>query len=266
VKPTRLTRRCSTRSRGFTLIELMIVIAIIAILAAILFPVFARAREKARQTTCVSNVRQIGLAMLMYSGDYDTYLPLVRGSAPPPRYLTSWIEALQPYVGNLQIFVCPNASGTSTDWGSNENLMHNYGYAPCAGAFVIGTPPNHSLVSFNGIARYDGLGGWGGDAVGFYRWAWPSKRTTELQRSGELVMVSDHTFYDWGLTWGDFYYPAIRHAVSGDYGGGKMGQVDCCFADGHAKPLNPAQFWEIRRIDSQLCGTVDVYWHFWPWD
>ena len=98
--------------RGFTLIELLVVIAIIAILAAILFPVFAKAREKARQSSCLSNLKQLGLACMSYGQDYDERLPLAYMPTSPTRY--SFITELEPYVKNSQVFNCPSNSLTST--------------------------------------------------------------------------------------------------------------------------------------------------------
>ena len=99
--------------RGFTLIELLVVIAIIAILAAILFPVFARAREKARQTSCLSNVKQITLSALMYAQDYDETLPFGHS------YGFWWYQVLQPYANNEQIFYCPSARTYYPGYGWN---------------------------------------------------------------------------------------------------------------------------------------------------
>ncbi len=98
--------------RGFTLIELLVVIAIIAILAAILFPVFARAREKARQTACLSNTKQIALALRMYLSDYDGRIFALYPDYQGGLYAH---ENLQPYTKNQQVFICP--SGTpGRDW------------------------------------------------------------------------------------------------------------------------------------------------------
>jgi len=115
-----------TSNRAFTLIELLVVIAIIAILAAILFPVFAQAREKARQSACISNLKQIGTAFAMYTEDYDSLLPDRRDlksmlpggfrpwtSWPPFDPRSGWAAVvLEPYTKNYQIWSCPDLQGT----------------------------------------------------------------------------------------------------------------------------------------------------------
>ena len=112
------------RHHGFTLIELLVVIAIIAILAAILMPVFAQAREKARQAGCQSNLKQIGMAFRMYVQDYDERFPANSPPGSPSNYhivyagsWNGWISnLLQPYEKNYQIYVCPSKSGASLNF------------------------------------------------------------------------------------------------------------------------------------------------------
>ncbi|MFP3905121.1 MAG: DUF1559 domain-containing protein [Armatimonadota bacterium] len=100
------------RSRGFTLIELLVVIAIIAILAAILFPVFARAREKARQTSCLSNLKQMALSVQMYAQDYDETFPMSVYLSGTQAY--SAYHVIMPYIKNEQILNCPSEQATLT--------------------------------------------------------------------------------------------------------------------------------------------------------
>ena len=99
------------RHRGFTLIELLVVIAIIAILAAILFPVFAQAREKARQTHCVNNIKQFALAVYQYVQDYEETFPMsvYRASVGNQECVFTIIAAIQPYVKNDALYECPSA-------------------------------------------------------------------------------------------------------------------------------------------------------------
>jgi prepilin-type N-terminal cleavage/methylation domain-containing protein/prepilin-type processing-associated H-X9-DG protein len=122
-----------SKREGFTLIELLVVIAIIAILAAILFPVFAKAREKARQTSCLSNIKQIALGALMYVQDYDESFPGHEcgwqspwgtcdgvASARPNQCYAGKIE---PYTKNIQIFKCPSG----TQWAAPGRSGNGYG-------------------------------------------------------------------------------------------------------------------------------------------
>src|SRR5713226_8400745 len=96
---------------AFTLIELLVVIAIIAILAAILFPVFSQAREKGRQTACLSNMKQVGLALQMYAQDWDETTPpgVITAHFNEPNAPANFLGSLVPYTKNLGIFVCPTA-------------------------------------------------------------------------------------------------------------------------------------------------------------
>src|SRR5213083_2078988 len=134
-RPVRMMGSGSVRP-AFTLIELLVVIAIIAILAAILFPVFAQAREKARMTACLSNMKQIGLGLQMYAQDYDETLPpgnfAFRFNDPtksPPNFLGS----LSPYTKNAGIYICASARPLSTvnialkkDWDPDPISKTNY--------------------------------------------------------------------------------------------------------------------------------------------
>ncbi len=127
-------------ARGFTLIELLVVIAIIAILAAILFPVFAQAREKARQITCASNLKQLGLATIMYTQDYDETYPLyIADSCPGGSCSQYWFGRntasgwnkqdglLYPYMKNVEVQRCPDWTGVNK-FGDGNGYGYNWGY------------------------------------------------------------------------------------------------------------------------------------------
>ena len=127
------------KRKAFTLIELLVVIAIIAILAAILFPVFARARENARRASCQSNLKQIGLGVFQYAQDYDEKYPrwwfendgtagwtAVTTGAGGPNLDAGWAEVIQPYLKSTQIFQCPSETNGPAPAGSNSNGYTDY--------------------------------------------------------------------------------------------------------------------------------------------
>ncbi len=175
-------------NKAFTLIELLVVIAIIAILAAILFPVFAQAREMARRTVCLSNMQQIGLGCLMYAQDYDETFAIERepyndynpgyGGGQNPAYSGTWRYFVQPYLKDTQIFHCPDdtrnvgwSEGALDDkiyhcQGSNSNDHFHLSYAYNGYVFSgpttmasIGTPAN-IIMLLETRMEYPDLGLW----------------------------------------------------------------------------------------------------------
>ena len=150
--PPRVDRR-----RGFTLIELLVVIAIIAILAAILFPVFARARESARKSTCLSNLKQLGLAMTMYSSDYDEVCvscwqatdpksnsPVVDATKVP----VTWDRLIWPYNKNIGVYACPSDTGsTVADVPGMGRVTRSYCYTGGVGGGWCNWTPPRSLAA-----------------------------------------------------------------------------------------------------------------------
>ena len=204
------------KRRGFTLIELLVVIAIIAILAAILFPVFARAREKARQTSCISNVKQQSLAVLMYGQDYDEqlvrYYYAAMGIAWQYRH---WPGRLMPYVQNLQVFRCPSVQMAPTQ----ANLLEGragYGIAyPYPGGVSTAmaqyqAPATHLIITDNI-----------GTGSGF--------RPTAGMYSGFVNAPHRYNNYIWHTS------PDPRHSE----------MVDCGYMDGHAKSQKMAVIYSI---------------------
>jgi len=143
------------RSSAFTLIELLVVIAIIAILAAILFPVFATAREKARATACLSNEKQIGLAIVQYTQDYDEMFPCGTRQAQASNGGTGWSGQIFPYVKSLNVFTCPSDSSTAAasgdtyvSYGYNLNFDSGDGNVPLLVQASKMTAPSSTVCMF----------------------------------------------------------------------------------------------------------------------
>jgi prepilin-type N-terminal cleavage/methylation domain-containing protein/prepilin-type processing-associated H-X9-DG protein len=277
-----IDRREQPGQRGFTLIELLVVIAIIAILAAILFPVFAHAREKARQTSCLSNLKQQGTAMLMYAQDHDgLFVPVI---ARPSRdvtnpYLWSWMHLLEPYTKNRGVFVCPSSGNRSlefdrADQQQNPDLIRNYGYV--ASFRVRGYEQITAITGPFGRAFFEGIGGFYGIPTGDFLEDAPSYSETQIARPVDTILLLDHNTFDWGVGDNrkrDLWFPEPRHLLEPDVKGpdghiAPQGILNCLFVDGHAKGLKHQAVWEIRpkytfRVSA---GGDDVFWRFWPYE
>lgn len=256
---------CSKR-RGFTLIELLVVIAIIAILAAILFPVFARAREQARKTTCTSNLKQIGTSLLMYVQDYDETYPwlmqdgrnnddatglskqMVNG---PPLYTVDlnnkrglFMEYnLYPYVKNYQLFVCPTLRGNDVKIGADGMVLNEFGsYAYSYGG--VGPVPSPKMTPLELFLRLVG----------------PSMGAPYNDNNPQNHFIAGQSLASVGrpaesvAAFCDSYgaHEAVTDAavvptVFGGTGQELTGATVAVFADGHAK-YKKGKFWDLVRL------------------
>ena len=213
-----------SQRRGFTLIELLVVIAIIAILAAILFPVFAQAREKARATSCLSNFKQVGLAAQMYQQDYDGYWPLWwngdENHIGDPNYGRYWAGQLDPYTKNFQIRKCPSDPyQTPKDYPTGINSLNG----------TVQSMTSNRNIQFDERKALPGT------------WLHPSMNDAEISSVARTVAIHEAVGADEGRTtpiqdsytgwWGtdETKYGDTHHSKGGNY----------VFFDGHAKWLRP---------------------------
>lgn len=267
----------SKKNQAFTLIELLVVIAIIAILAAILFPVFAQAREKARQTSCLSNIKQTSLALISYTVDYDEVMPIAFPHIAPINggnsYDEPWDSQLQPYIKSVQIFTCPSdavprLSAASVPWwdGSFKSKAIERSYA------YMGHIATQQGIS-GGYGTRDpntGMSDWGASPTKIATISSPAETIAIVENwSPNQGTASDSMI---GGSWGSEFtdcdtsklagrtYPSTAPidnfpgACSATYTShkpmpGHMNQGNYGFSDGHAKVMRWAQ---VRGNDFYL--------------
>lgn len=232
------------RRQGFTLIELLVVIAIIAILAAILFPVFAQAREKARQTSCLSNLKQQGTATYMYTQDYDETFPLalyIGNTGSGPCGFVSY-HALIPYQKNAQVQVCPSDS-TPLNVDKTVLVVGSLLGAPIPACTVspalhlTSYQPNYSVMVFPAPPFPVGL-------------AESPVTLASLGYPSDTSLLADATVSGGALV-GDpnFNFPLPEPAQARH-----LGLVNTVYADSHAKVVHTKPF--LNAAGNQITGTA----------
>jgi prepilin-type N-terminal cleavage/methylation domain-containing protein len=220
-----LLSREKSRVRAFTLIELLVVIAILSLLAAILFPVFARARENARRTSCLSNLRQIGLGFMQYTQDYDEAYPL----SSYPVANVSWTTSVQPYLKSLQIFRCPSDNGARWNAPAAPPADNYYTTSYIMNAWIAGTAQYAKLSALQSPASVIIMADADTDAAQrdhFHPFYWVND--PDVAFSGYMNGVT------WNSAGGETKELALRRHLE---------TFGAMYADGHAKAMRWPQVW-----------------------
>lgn len=238
------------RNAAFTLIELLVVIAIIAILAAILFPVFSQAREKARAISCLNNLKQTGTSLMLYVQDYDETYPItfyLAIQSTGPCIMTSF-QTLQPYQKNAQMMVCPS-DGAKLNYLRGTQIMRFP--APCTSSpdvTFMSYQPNFKLIDV-GDPNY-----LVNPATG--RTGRPVRRMAEVEYPADTTAFGDATI---ALGGGSANYVTYQMPVQARH----SGTVNVTWADGHAKPMHARPDLDdtgAQRGGPQLDGTMILSW------
>ena len=230
-----------SRNQGFTLIELLVVIAIIAILAAILFPVFATAREKARQSACLSNAKQLGTTLVMYAQDYDERLPsiwTVENGGGISAYADIF-DVLKPYIRNTEIFYCPDRTQMNCTKDANLSSLSErcYGYG-----YNWGPAQEFATNAYEGGLIKDAIPTTAPDGKSTVEMFQGVLLATLLAPANTFAFGDsyDRPFYSIASTDILSEYSAKNgYAEKTNYGLPHHGLLNMAFADGHAK----ASFW-----------------------
>ncbi len=233
------------KKRGFTLIELLVVIAIIAILAAILFPVFARARENARRASCQSNLKQIGLGVMQYAQDYDERYPMRQYDNSDIGTANSWRRTTYPYTKSSQLFSCPsNTSNSLLADDSTDNRMNAIG-DPNGPRFRRSYGANAVAVNIGGNTPME----WGrASSMAALNDVSRTILVTETKEGHNSVLMDA---------------PPSRFASSTDTFPGHLQTVVFLFADGHVKSMRPSQtatpinMWNIEESNDGEPALMD---------